>query len=382
MDLKDLQEHWTAFGKTDPLWAILSKRGKEHNWDVDEFFRTGREWIDQMMSQVDTIRPSLSRGVALDFGCGVGRLTQALCRYFAQCHGVDIASSMIDAANQFNAFGDRCRYHLNERDDLQLFGDNTFDLVYSKVVLQHMEPQYSKKYIKEFIRVLAPGGLAVFQVPAERIPVECLAQSSSRTALSGLLPSEGFRARLALPDLPASAGLAAEMVPAGRQKILTVRVRNESPIVWPALGDADGRYQIKLGSHWLSERGDLVADDDGRTLLPYDLRPGDEVELPLLVTTPNRPGRYILQVDLVQEGIAWFSDVGSPIAAYRANIGAAGESAPSLEGKGLEHAIQMHGIPRKIVADLIRACGARLLDAAEDRLAGEYWTSFTYYVTK
>ncbi len=47
---------------------------------------------------------------ALDFGCGVGRLTQALARHFNIVDGVDIAPSMIELANQFNRSGGRCRY--------------------------------------------------------------------------------------------------------------------------------------------------------------------------------------------------------------------------------------------------------------------------------
>ena len=43
-----------------------------------------------------------------------------------------------------------------------------FDFVYSSLVLQHMKPEYSQNYIKEFLRILAPGGLVYFQLPAEQ----------------------------------------------------------------------------------------------------------------------------------------------------------------------------------------------------------------------
>ena len=106
------------------------------------------------------------RGRALDFGCGVGRLTQALAERFDAVHGVDIAASMIDLAERHNRFGDRCKYHLNEKDELSLFADGSFDFVLTFICLQHMEPRYARRYLAEFARIVAPGGVLYFQLPA------------------------------------------------------------------------------------------------------------------------------------------------------------------------------------------------------------------------
>jgi SAM-dependent methyltransferase len=48
---------------------------------------------------------------------------------------------------------------------LKLFNDNDFDFIYSNITLQHMAPRYSQKYIQEFLRILSPEGLLVFQLP-------------------------------------------------------------------------------------------------------------------------------------------------------------------------------------------------------------------------
>jgi ubiquinone/menaquinone biosynthesis C-methylase UbiE len=167
MDVKDLRQDWDAFGKADPLWAILTfpeKRGRR--WDVTEFFDTGKQEIEALMKDVDSVGGTGSRSRALDFGCGAGRLTQALAGYFDEVHGVDVAPSMINLARRYNRNGDRCRYHLNDCSSLRLFEDNTFDLVYSVITLQHIDPADSKNYISEFVRTLAPGGLLVFQIPS------------------------------------------------------------------------------------------------------------------------------------------------------------------------------------------------------------------------
>jgi SAM-dependent methyltransferase len=167
MNLAKLQECWNEFGETDPLWAILSDPAKKGGkWDRDEFFRTGEVEIEQILALMSGQGIEIRRGKALDFGCGVGRLTQALGLHFEQCCGVDIAPSMIRLAREHNRRGAPCRYELNAHPDLRLFADSTFDFVYSTLVLQHMRPKYAKQYIAEFVRVLAPGGCLVFSLPS------------------------------------------------------------------------------------------------------------------------------------------------------------------------------------------------------------------------
>jgi SAM-dependent methyltransferase len=122
------------------------------------------------------------QGVALDFGCGVGRLTQALAPHFVRVYGVDIAPSMIEQAEILNRHGENCRYLLNQSSDLSLFPDAMFDFIYSQIVLQHMAPRYALKYVAEFLRVLRPGGVAVFQLPVAP------ANSSWRTRIRTNLP--------------------------------------------------------------------------------------------------------------------------------------------------------------------------------------------------
>jgi ubiquinone/menaquinone biosynthesis C-methylase UbiE len=101
---------------------------------------------------------------ALDFGSGPGRLSQALANQFDQVTGVDISHTMVETAKSFNRHGDRVRYLVNTRPNLSLFDNGTFDLVYSSITLQHIPPDAGENYIREFVRVLRPGGLAVFQM--------------------------------------------------------------------------------------------------------------------------------------------------------------------------------------------------------------------------
>jgi len=137
-------------------------------WEPAEFFASGVYEIDAMLAYAESIRPLVRRQRALDFGCGVGRLTQALARHFEEAVGVDISSAMIEHAKNYDSLENRCRFLLNDTDDLRQFTDGEFDFVYSSITLQHMPPHLAARYIQEFIRVLRPDGLALFQLPSRR----------------------------------------------------------------------------------------------------------------------------------------------------------------------------------------------------------------------
>ena len=72
---------------------------------------------------------------------------------------------MIQAAKQFNRHGERCQYRLNTATHLRAFPDSSFDLVYSCITLQHLPRRHTRAYLAEFLRVLHPQGLLVFQLP-------------------------------------------------------------------------------------------------------------------------------------------------------------------------------------------------------------------------
>ena len=166
MNFDQLKDNWHRFGLLDPLWAVDTKPGTEGNrWELERFFANGRDTVAASMGPVLTLRPDLGRVRALDFGCGVGRLTRGLEPFFEEVVGVDVAASMIDKARELSPPGSRCRYVLNTQSDLQVFDSASFDFVLTFIVLQHMRQEYQAKYLGEFLRVLKPGGLCLFQLP-------------------------------------------------------------------------------------------------------------------------------------------------------------------------------------------------------------------------
>ena len=164
-----LQESWDRLGRDDPFWAVLTDPARKGGgWDPEEFFATGRAEIDRLMEAVGERLPARER--ALDFGCGPGRLSQALARHFERVDGVDVAPSMIELARELDPPA-CCAFHLNAATDLTLFESGAFDLAYSNITLQHMRPRLAEGYLAELVRVLKPGGVLVFQLPSRQRPM-------------------------------------------------------------------------------------------------------------------------------------------------------------------------------------------------------------------
>jgi SAM-dependent methyltransferase len=167
VSLERHKQDWERLAEVDPLWAVLTAPDqKGGGWDVDDFFATGEVEIAQVLSVVDGLGKPLSRGRALDFGCGVGRLTRALGTRFEAAVGVDISEAMVDHARRLNEAFPHCDFRVNAASDLGQFETDSFDFVYSSIVLQHV-PSVSEveRYVTEFLRVARPDGLVVFGIP-------------------------------------------------------------------------------------------------------------------------------------------------------------------------------------------------------------------------
>jgi SAM-dependent methyltransferase len=373
-ELEDLTKNWDELGKIDPLWAIISDPAKRNNrWNLDEFLATGREEIARVMQELSTIPLKLTRKRALDFGCGIGRLTQALCDYYQNVDGVDIAPSMIEQARRLNIHGERCRYFINARDDLSLFPDSLFDFVYSNIVLQHIPPRLTRKYLREFLRVLRRGGLLMFQLPSNAWQEICPepAQDQAAAAVLERLPDSAFCASIEVVEAP-------KEMATGRIYSIQLRITNKSPNVWPGFNKLAGAPPIKAGNHWFDSKGNPLVQDDGRALLLDDLHPNQLTTLELNVTAPAMPGQYFLEIDLVQELVAWFRDKGSP--SIRVSINVLGDR-PNAR-KPLVPKITMHGIPLPEIVALLVDGGGIPLDARRNFGAGNEWLSCTYLAIK
>lgn len=95
---------------------------------------------------------------------------------------------------------------------------------------------------------------------------------------------------------------------AGAELQAAATFRNES---WRQLS-SDHDAPDHVSYHWLDRHGAVLEQDGLRSRLPRVVAPGDTVTVALRIRVPERPGRYVLALDLVQEGAAWYSAAGCP----------------------------------------------------------------------
>jgi ubiquinone/menaquinone biosynthesis C-methylase UbiE len=168
VSIAKLKDDWEELSRLDPVGAItgvVNWSGSFSDWD--RFFAGGEHEIADVIKRAADLGWHGAYDSALDFGCGLGKLTRALSKHFTQVYGVDISEEMTAKAQELLADVKNCRFVTNPKPDLAIFPDHYFDFVYTRLVLQHIPQQrIIRGYIGEFLRVAKPGGLVVFQVPS------------------------------------------------------------------------------------------------------------------------------------------------------------------------------------------------------------------------
>ena len=383
MDFEGLHKTWERLGATEARWAILSDRprgNRDADADAEErFWRSGVatvRWIGQHLEAVGML-PTF--GCALDFGCGHGRLTQALADHFAEVVGVDIAESMLAVAAAKNRHGERVRYVHNVRADLSLFADASFDFVLSLLVLQHMRPQFASVYLREFARILRPGGVAFLQIPVESLappPVE----GRVRTAAPA-----GRRSSL----LQAGSSIQPTQIamPAGAWTWVRVQVHNLGADTWHA-EPGDGRIEIATR---LQRPDGLAAGRIVWTALPHDVGPGESASAMVAVQAPAT-GNYLLTAVPAAER-RWCAHAAN-VPGFCTVTATPSQAPPRTEPPAAprylapdrkhdhDSGIEVHATPLAAVEAAFQAGGAEIVDATTDGWAGPGMLSMHFVVRK
>lgn len=163
------KDTWNQLAKEDAEYYILSDKEKSGKWDQASFLNKGKEqWLGfkKLLSHYGLDGAVAKEKTALDMGCGVGRMAFAMSSDFKEVFGVDVSEIMIEKAQEYQKiFGEtNIKFSVNNGVDLSSFSDESLDFVFSYIVLQHCpSSKQVLKYIKEFSRVLKPGGVCLFQ---------------------------------------------------------------------------------------------------------------------------------------------------------------------------------------------------------------------------
>lgn len=131
------------------------------------FYASGESELkvfDAVLARAGIPSAKLSRCVEL--GCGVGRVTTPLAKRFANVLALDISSAHLHIARAHAAaenIGNIEFRHLDAIDDIDSIGG--YDILYSRIVLQHNPPPVMARLLNALLAQLNPGGIAYFQVP-------------------------------------------------------------------------------------------------------------------------------------------------------------------------------------------------------------------------
>nr|WP_253201260.1 class I SAM-dependent methyltransferase [Sphingomonas quercus] len=167
--LSGISREWTGFGERDPHWSVLVNdkflmpNVRAHE---DEFYATGIPDVAQLLAMIGRNRPSAQLARALDFGCGVGRLSLALAPHVGHVLGLDISAPHLVWARERSSKAGISNVTfdtISTVNDISRY--NGQDLIISMIVLQHNPPPVMATILLQLLGLLTPGGLAIFQVP-------------------------------------------------------------------------------------------------------------------------------------------------------------------------------------------------------------------------
>lgn len=148
--IEGYRDFWERSALTDTDAAVA--------YGVSDFWKSGA-------SELEMLLPFLSgEAKVLEIGCGTGRIMYHVAPHCRELHGLDISQEMIRRARtNLSQFPNVC-LHVGSGYGLP-FPAESFDLVYSCRVFQHIPKNIVLNYLKEARRVLKRGKKFLLQVP-------------------------------------------------------------------------------------------------------------------------------------------------------------------------------------------------------------------------
>lgn len=154
-----MRRYWDERARLNAPWYVDTSLSYDDP-DIDRFFETGRVIASQAL---DRAPPGVGSGLAVEIGCGLGRICVSLAERFDRVVGVDISPEMLTRAREI-ASRPNVSFLLGDGTSLGQIRSGVADLVLTFTVFQHIpSAPIVERYIVEAGRILRPGGLFVFQ---------------------------------------------------------------------------------------------------------------------------------------------------------------------------------------------------------------------------
>ena len=153
-----MQSDWNQRAREDAHYYVAFG-GRDQ--DEEGFLATGHEVVKAIEAELKRLPSANPRNRrVLEIGCGPGRLMKPLSRHFGEIHGIDVSDEMIRLARERLADIPHAHVHVAKGLGLPLFAGESFDIVYSYAVYQHIPSRdVVLAYMRETARVLTPGGI-------------------------------------------------------------------------------------------------------------------------------------------------------------------------------------------------------------------------------
>lgn len=195
-------QDWDELAARQPYFAVLTEErflGKLDEERRRDFFATGEADVRQLLELLAERGVEVASGRALDFGCGVGRLTLPLARRFRSVTGFDVSPRMVaEAAKNLESEGVANAGFVTSLDELE----GSFDFIGSLIVFQHIPVAEGMGQLRLLLRLLAPGGVGALHFTLAR-PGSRLRRAARRLrALSPALHRLLLRLGRSPRDLP------------------------------------------------------------------------------------------------------------------------------------------------------------------------------------
>jgi SAM-dependent methyltransferase len=150
--LRDTDEDWKGIAG-EPYYGVFSHleyfRENLTPERLESFWASGRNDIDTQLGLLRQHYGTFEPRTAIDFGCGVGRLTRAMAAVVDLVHGIDVAPGMLEEARRGSP------PNIRFSDSLP---DEQVDWISSSIVFQHIHPAKGVPLFRQLLDRLAPGG--------------------------------------------------------------------------------------------------------------------------------------------------------------------------------------------------------------------------------
>jgi ubiquinone/menaquinone biosynthesis C-methylase UbiE len=176
---QDYRSAWEVAAQVDAQSTVLTASSAEYfEWTGKRDAARVREYL----SEAATV---------LSIGCGIGRVERYLAPHVGELWAIDVSAEMLRRAEiRLSSFPNVRLREVGNADFLKSFDGCSFDLVFSYLVLQHLEKEDAERYIAEARRVLKAGGVLVAQFP------NYLAREYARVLLDDVEPDQRSPARV------------------------------------------------------------------------------------------------------------------------------------------------------------------------------------------